>query len=175
MAYGKLKVDTLVYDNSGTDTEIAVSSLDGISGIVKKIHTFTVASRVGGTSAGGTNQFTWTSSFTPLDATNNSFIFTASVPVNAGGNDYNGFGLRIGNQDYQGYGVRYVDNVNQSHQDYHFVIGPGVLSTSANQSIYHRTYTTNSEPDSYFPNSSDQERLSAQTRGFLTIIEFKNS
>ena len=175
MAYGKLKVDTLVYDKSGVDTEIAVSSLDGIAGTVKKIHTFEYSSRVTASSTGGTNQFTWTSSFTPLDATNNSFIFTASVPCNGADNDYCGFGLRIGNQDYQGYGVRYVDEANLTHQDYHFVIGPGVLSTSANQSIYHRIYTNNSNPDFYFPNTRDDSRLGAQTRGFLTVIEFKNS
>jgi len=174
MAYGKLKVDTLVYDNSGTDTEIAVSSLDGISGVVKKIHQFQYSARVTGNAGGGTNQFTWTSGFTPLDATNNSFIFTASVPINGANQDWAGFGLRIGNQDYQGYGVRYSDTAAMTLQDYHFVIGPGVLSTAANQSIYHRCYTANSQADTYFPNSSDDARLSAQTRGFLTVIEFKN-
>lgn len=174
MAYGKIKVDTLVYDLNGTDTEIAVSSLDGVSGVVKKIHSFTYATRVAGNNT-GVNQFTWTSSFTPLDATNNSFIFTASVPTNSANQDFCGYGLRIGTQDYNGYGVRYVDSNNQGNQDYHFVIGPGVLSTSANQSIYHRTYTSNSQADQYFPNSTDDGRLNAQTRGYLTIIEFKNS
>lgn len=175
MAYGKIKVDTLIYDKSGTDTEIAVSSLDGVSGVIKKIHHFEKATRVAASSNQDHNQFTWTTSFSPVDATNNSFLITASVPINAANQDFCGYGLRIGSQDYNGYGVRYVDSTNQSHQDYHFVIGSGVLATTANQSIYHRTYASNSQPDFYFPNSNDDSRLNAQTRGFLTIIEFKNS
>jgi len=31
MAYGKIKVDTLVYDNSGSDVELSVSTISGVS------------------------------------------------------------------------------------------------------------------------------------------------
>ena len=41
--------------------------------------------------------------------------------------------------------------------------------------IFHRTFSSNSNPDYYAPNSSDDGRLNAQTRGFLQIIEYKNA
>jgi hypothetical protein len=174
MAYGKIKADTLVYDDNGTNVEKAVSAIATAQGIVKKVHTFTFATRTTGNSSAA-NQFTWTSSFSPVDATNNSFIITGSVPANGAGNDFSGYGLRIGSVDFQGYGSEYCDEPNQTHQSYHFHVGAGVLATSANQTITHRTYTTTSQVDTYMPNSSDQARLSAQTRGFLTIIEYKNN
>ena len=39
MAYGKIKSDTLVYDNSGTDVEIAVSGIPTASDIAGKVDT----------------------------------------------------------------------------------------------------------------------------------------
>ena len=174
MAYGKLKADTLVYDDNGTDVEKTVKSIADAEGTVKKIHTFTFATRTtAGSSAGSI--FNWTTSFSPEDATNNSFIITGSVPADGAGNDFSGYGLRIGSIDFQGYGSEYVDEPNQTHQSYHFHVGAGTLATTANQTIQHRTYTDSSQCDTYMPNSSDQARLSQQTRGFLTIIEYKNN
>ena len=173
----KIKVDDLIYDNGGTDATIDLTTAFNNLGKLVKIHHYTYNSRVTGTYSGGTNQFTWTSNFSPVDATNNLFIFTGSVPVNSAGQDWAGYGLRIGNLDFQGYGVMYSDDESQSNQGecgYHFQVGAGVLSTSANQSIYHRTYTTSSQADQYFPNSSDDARFSAQTVGFLTIYEYKS-
>ena len=39
MAYGKIKSDTLVYDNSGTDVEIAISGIPTASDIAGKVDT----------------------------------------------------------------------------------------------------------------------------------------
>lgn len=175
----KIKVDDLIYDNGGTDATVDLTTAFTNLGKLVKVHHFTYNSRFAGSASGGINQFTWTSSFSPVDATNNLFLFTGSVPVNGSGNDFSGYGLRVGSVDFQGYGNLYCDNdesggAHMSDQGYHFYVGSGVLSTDADQSIYHRTYTINSQPDQYFPNSSDDTRLSAQTSGFLTIYEFKS-
>ena len=174
----KIKVDDLIYDNSGTDATVDLTTVFDNLGKLVKMHHFTFSTRTTGNNIAGTNQFTWTSSFSPVDATNNSFIFWGSVPVNSGNQDASGYGLRVGSVDFNGYGVMYADDAmsegHTSESGYHFRVGGGVLATSANQSIYHRCYTTNSDPDNYFPNSSDNARLTAQTRGFLTIWEYKS-
>ena len=58
-------------------------------------------------------------------------------------------------------------------QSYFFVIPAGTLA-QATVEINHREYTTDSQPDTYFPNSSDDARLNVQTEGHLTIFEYKN-
>ena len=166
----------------GTSGQVLTSAGSGAvptwttpSSVIKKIHTFEYATRTG-TSTSADNRFTWTSSFTPLDATNNSFVVTASVPGNGANTNFHGVGLRFAknvNVDFDGYGTRYVHNDLMTIEDYHFVIGPGVLETASNQSIYHRNYSNSSRLEWICPNSTDDARLS-QTRAFLTIIEFNN-
>ncbi len=153
----------------------------GSAAVIKKIHSFEYATRVGGNNSINNNQFTWTSSFTPLDPVNNSFWIDGSVPVNLAGNDFCGFGLRFeksggGVTDFNGYGVQYVDT-SQAHMGfygYSFTTGSS-LSGAGTYTIFHRAYGSSSNPDSYAPNSSDDSRLTAQTRGFLQIIEYKNA
>ena len=107
---------------------------------------------------------------------NNSFYVSGTVPINSAGNNFSAYGLRFGSShDFQSQGSVYGDlNTGQmGTQSYFFVIGAGVLSGST-QEINHREYTTDSQPDTYFPNSSDDARLSVQTVGHLTIFEYKN-
>ena len=152
----------------------------GSAAIVKKIHSFEYATRTGGNNSAGVNQFTWTSGFQPLDPVNNSFWIDGSVPINSANQDYCGFGLRFersggSTNDFNGYGVQYVDQ-SQSHMSfmgYNFVYS-GNFDGAGTYTIYHRSYSSSSHVDSFAPNSTDDNRLNAQTRGFLQIIEFKN-
>ena len=152
----------------------------GSAAVIKKIHSFEYSQRTGGNNSAGVNQFTWTSGFQPLDPVNNSFWIDGSVPVNAANQDYCGFGLRFERSggslnDFNGYGVQYAD-VSQSHmsfQGYNFVYS-GNFDGAGTYTIYHRSYSSSSHVDAFAPNSTDDNRLNAQTRGFLQIIEFKN-
>ena len=152
----------------------------GSAAVIKKIHSFEYSQRTGGSNNAGVNQFTWTSGFQPLDPVNNSFWIDGSVPVNAANQDYCGFGLRFERSggslnDFNGYGVQYVDQ-SQGHMSfmgYNFVYS-GNFDGAGTYTIYHRTYSGSSHVDSFAPNSTDDGRLNAQTRGFLQIIEFKN-
>ena len=153
----------------------------GSAAVIKKIHSFEFATRTGGNSSANNNQFTWTTSFVPLDPVNNSFWIDGSVPVNAANQDYCGFGLRFeraggGVVDFNGYGVQYAD-VSQAHMSfmgYNFTTGSS-FDGAGTYTIFHRSFTSSSHVDYYAPNSSDDNRLNAQTRGFLQIIEYKNA
>ena len=153
----------------------------GSAAVIKKLHSFEFATRTAGTNINNNNQFTWTSSFTPLDPVNNSFWIDGSVPVNLSGNDFCGFGLRFeksggGITDFNGYGVQYVDTY-QAHMGfygYSFTTGSS-FSGAGTYTIFHRAFGSSSNPDNYCPNSSDDNRLTAQTRGYLQIIEYKNA
>ena len=152
----------------------------GSAAVIKKIHSFEYSQRTGGSNNAGVNQFTWTSGFQPLDPVNNSFWIDGSVPVNAANQDYCGFGLRFERSggslnDFNGYGVQYVDQ-SQGHMSfmgYNFVYS-GNFDGAGTYTIYHRSYSSSSHVDAFAPNSTDDNRLNAQTRGFLQIIEFKN-
>ena len=149
--------------------------------VIKKIHSFEFATRTAGSSSNNNNQFTWTTSFTPLDPVNNSFWIDGSVPINSANNDWIGIGLRFersggSTTDFNGYGIGYAD-VSQGHMSlmgYNFTYS-GNFDGAGTYSIFHRTFSSNSHPDYYAPNSSDDSRLSAQTRGFLQIVEYKNA
>ena len=153
----------------------------GSAAVIKKLHSFEFATRTAGTNSNNNNQFTWTSSFTPLDPVNNSFWVMGSVPINSANQDFAGFGLRFeksggGVTDFNGYGVMYAD-VSQAHMSfmgYNFNYS-GSFSGAGTYTIFHRTFAADSHVDSYAPNSSDQARLTAQTRGFLQILEYKNA
>jgi len=151
-----------------------------VSAVVKKIHSFEFATRTAGSGSANNNQFTWTSSFVPLDPDNNSFMIDGSVAVNLDGNDYCGFGLRFeksggGVTDFNGYGVQHVDTA-QAHMSFYgyaFTTSSS-FSGAGTYTIFHRAYGSSSNPNHYAINSSDDSRITAQTRGFLTIIEYKN-
>ena len=153
----------------------------GSAAVIKKIHSFEFATRTNGSGSANNNQFTWTSSFVPLDPVNNSFMIEGSVPCNLDGNDFCGFGLRFeksggGITDFNGYGVQYVDTA-QAHMGfygYSFNYS-GNFDGAGTYTIFHRAFGSSSNPGNYCPNSSDDSRLTAQTRGFLTIIEYKNA
>ena len=153
----------------------------GSAAVIKKIHSFEFATRTQGSSSNNNNQFTWTSSFTPLDPVNNSFWIDGSVPIHAANQDWVGVGLRFersggGTTDFNGYGIQYAD-VSQGHMSlmgYSFTTGSN-FDGAGTYTIYHRTFSASSHADYYCPNSSDDSRLSAQTRGFLQIIEYKNA
>ena len=153
----------------------------GSAAVIKKIHSFEFATRTNGSGSANNNQFTWTSSFVPLDPVNNSFMIEGSVPCNLDGNDFCGFGLRFeksggGVTDFNGYGVQYVDTY-QAHMGfygYSFTTGSS-FSGAGTYTIFHRAFGSSSNPGNYCPNSSDDSRLTAQTRGFLTIVEYKNA
>ena len=152
----------------------------GSAAVIKKIHSFEYSQRTGGSNSNNVNQFTWTSGFQPLDPVNNSFYIDGSVPINAANQDFCGFGLRFERSggslnDFNGYGVMYAD-VQGSHMSlmgYKFVYS-GNFDGAGTYTIYHRSYSANSHVDSFAPNSTDDTRLTAQTRGYLQIIEFKN-
>ena len=152
----------------------------GSAAVIKKIHSFEYSQRTGGSNNAGVNQFTWTSGFQPLDPVNNSFWIMGSVPIHAANQDYCGFGLRFERSggslnDFNGYGVQYVDQ-SQGHMSfmgYNFVYS-GNFDGAGTYTIYHRSYSSSSHVDAFAPNSTDDNRLNAQTRGFLQIIEFKN-
>ena len=153
----------------------------GSAAVIKKIHSFEFATRTSGNNSANNNQFTWTSSFVPLDPVNNSFWIDGSVPINAANQDFVGIGLRFeksggGTTDFNGYGIQYAD-VSQAHMSfmgYNFVYS-GNFDGAGTYTIFHRTFSGSSHVDTYAPNSSDDNRLSAQTRGFLQIIEYKNA
>ena len=46
MAYGKIKVDTLTFDNAGTDTDISVSGIPTASDLAGKVNTSDIGSTV---------------------------------------------------------------------------------------------------------------------------------
>ena len=152
-----------------------------VSAVIKKIHSFELATRTAGTSSNNNNQFTWTTSFTPLDPVNNSFWIDGTVPIHAANQDWVGVGLRFersggSTTDFNGYGIGYAD-VSQGHMSlmgYNFTYS-GNFDGAGTYSIFHRTFSSNSHADYYAPNSSDDSRLSAQTRGFLQIVEYKNA
>ena len=153
----------------------------GSAAVIKKIHSFEFATRTQGSSSNNNNQFTWTTSFTPLDPVNNSFWIDGTIPIHAANQDWVGVGLifeRSGGSttDFNGYGIQYAD-VSQGHMSlmgYNFTYS-GNFDGAGTYTIFHRTFASSSHADYYAPNSSDDARLSAQTRGFLQIIEYKNA
>jgi hypothetical protein len=164
--------------NSGaTALEFATVS----SGVVKKIHVFSFNTRTAGVASANSDQFTWTSSFTPLDAVNNDLFVQSIVPTNAAIVNYAGFGLRFTgnttstNYDNFGKGSQYAasDLDLQGIHNNTFHITANTM-TNQTYTIKLRTEATNSAPEFYFPNSTDDARLVTQTTGYLIITEYAN-
>ena len=152
-------------------------SFGSVTQIIKKIHTLTYATRTNGSSSANHDQFSW-GSFTPLDVSNNFFI-SGQIPINSMGNDYCGFGLRFAggsaNTDFSGVGIGYVGATSHcSIYTYHFNY-TGSFDGAGTKTIYHRTFGSHSQPDTFCPNSTDDARNVSQTSGFLQIIEYANA
>jgi len=154
------------------------------SGVVKKIHSFSFNTRTAGNSSAG-DQFTFTSSFTPLDAVNNDLLVQSIVPIdNDGtGNDYAGFGIRFTgnststNYDNFGKGSQYVDSTPEGAtlglQSNHFIV-PANTMTNQTYTVKLRTESNDSNGTHYCPNSTDAARLATQTSAVLIITEYAN-
>jgi len=161
--------------------------------VLAKMHTFSFSTRTAGNAGQNTEQFTWTSSFTPLDPVNNSLHVVGSVPIRAAGNDHVGYGPRfkltnsqgseVGafgsgslNWDFAGKGSCYSDtDVADRHSthSYSFVIPPDTLPAGTYQ-IVHWCEGSSSQPTHYCPNSSDDARFTSQTEAHMLITEYKN-
>jgi|694.fasta_scaffold18686_22 hypothetical protein len=155
------------------------------SGVVKKIHSFEFNTRTAGNTSANTDQFTYTSSFTPLDAVNNSLFVQSIVPIDndGAGNDYAGFGIRFTgnststNYDNFGKGSQYVDSTPEGAtlgiQSNHFIV-PANTMTNQTYTVKLRTESNDSNANHYCPNSTDGARLATQTSAVLIITEFAN-
>ena len=161
--------------------------------VIAKMHTFSFSTRTAGNGGRNTEQFTWTSSFTPLDAVNNSLHVVGSVPVRCAGNDHvgygprfkltnshgsqaGGFGLKTCNWDFPGQGSCYADADQSTHagtHSYSFVIPPDILPAGTYE-IVHWCESADSQPSYYCPNTSDDARYMTQTGAELLITEYKN-
>jgi hypothetical protein len=162
--------------------------------VLAKMHVFSFATRTTGNSGRNTEQFTWTSGFTPLDPVNNSLHVVASVPIRANGNDHCGYGPRFKlltgpssanvfgsgsgefNWDFAGQGSCYSDADTadrHSTHSYSFVIPADTLPAGTYQ-IVHWCEGNDSQPTRYCPNSSDDVRFTTQTSAQMLITEYKN-
>lgn len=167
----------------GTVTAGTIASSVTLSGmVVKKLHYFEFSTRTAGTTTAG-DQFTFTSSFVPLDPANNSFWCVAFMPTHGNPNYWAGWGLRFNDgtntDDYFGRGVHYnylptSDHNKMSGQSLSFNVGAGDL-VSGTFTITLRTETNDSMPSFFNPNAaSDDARLASNTRSTLMITEYKN-
>lgn len=167
--------------NSGaTALEFATVS----SGVVKKIHTFSFDTRTAGNQSANADQFTFTASFTPLDAVNNTLYVQSIIPCdnNSNTNDFAGYGLRFTgnstgtNYDNFGKGTQYVEStttMTMTNQSQFFIISANTM-TNQTYTVKLRTETASSAVDFYCPNSTDEARIATQTTAYLIITEFAN-
>ena len=149
--------------------------------IIKKWHHFTYTTRLTPTNAANTNQFTWTSSFIPIDPVNNSLWVTGVVPCAGSTNDFFGYGLRFsksGGADTDFYNRgSWANSTNAagevSYQNYSFNIAAGTLAAGT-YTIYHRAHTQHSQQDRINPTTADNSRFNPQLTSELIIREYKN-
>ena len=152
-------------------------SFGAVTQVIKKIHSFEYATRTAGTTLTNNNQFTWTTSFTPLD-TAISFWIIGWIPTNSASNDFITAGLRFERSggstvDFAGIGTLYTDQPNYGFYGYGFTYG-GTFDGAGTYTIFHRTFASNCNPDYYNLNSSDDSRVVVTTKGYLQIIEYGN-
>ena len=191
--------DALVVDTHG-DVQLGGSITAGTitnavsvpQEVIKKMHHFTNATRVAGNSTAHTNQFTWTTAFTPLDPDNNQFHIHACVGAMSSGNDQYGFGIRLsmdsGNAiakgyapvalvyDFMGKGVQVCDQHmanRQTMQQYNFVIGAGTIKPGTYR-IFHHCESPSSHMNFLNPNTSDHSRCNPQYQAEMMITEYGN-
>jgi hypothetical protein len=145
---------------------------------LRKVHYFSNSTRV--TFGGGTtgSPFNFTSSFTPLDSANNSFIVVANVPGWHAGQNVNGAGIRFagnssGVYDYRELGILYQGPGSyQALNAFMFNISAGALPQQS-YTVQHYVYSNDSNMARYNINSSDDGRLS-QTVSTMVIYEYRN-
>jgi len=163
---------TLIVNGAGNDFEF------GSGGSYVKTHYFENGSRTV-TNTNADNKLTFTSSFTPIDPTNNKLIVEMHLPTKHLGQDYSGAGVRIQNgtntYDFQGLGIHRCDTqqTNTSHESFNFVINAGTIAPGT-YNVYYRNYTTSSNPNVINPNGSDNSRVNAGTTSTLIIREVTN-
>jgi hypothetical protein len=154
------------------------------SGVVKKIHTFSFDTRTAGNQSANADQFTFTASFTPLDAVNNTLYVQSIIPCDndSNTNDAAGYGLRFTgnststNYDNFGKGIQYAEHqgtMTMTNQSQFFTISANTM-TNQTYTVKLRTETANSAVDFYCPNSTDHARIATQTTAYLIITEFAN-
>jgi len=159
------------------------------SGLVKaagggktiKRHWFIMGTRTAGNGTINTNQFTITSSFTPVSPTagNNTLLVQWNTPINTSGANYQCHGLRFndGTTDYdfndEG-ATNYVANSNCSFVGGTFIIAAGTIPADT-YSIYVRSYMAEGYPNAYWNiNATDDSRVVKQQHTTLLITEYKN-
>ena len=146
-------------------------------GIVKKVYAYEYGTRTSASSSA--NIFSFTTSWTPLNPSTNSFAIACSVPADSLNKDHIGVGLRFArsggaNYDFEGDGTFFSGHINSAVNCGNiFNISAGVLEVGT-YTIYLRVFSANSTLSIFLPNSSDDSRLSAGTTAHLTITEYKN-
>ena len=157
---------------------LSFDTIAAASGVMKKIHYFEETTRTSGSSTAG-NQLTITSAFSPI-STGNDFIVSVVIPAKAAGQNFSGWGLRFSaggsNFDYINRGVGYSRGDPSAYMSFvmaQFQIPANDL-TGTTFTVYYRTITNDSNLNMINPNSSDDARISTQTRTTLTIYEYSN-
>ena len=157
---------------------LSFDTIAAASGVMKKIHYFEETTRTSGSSTAG-NQLTITSAFSPI-STGNDFIVSVVIPAKAAGQNFSGWGLRFSaggsNFDYINRGVGYSRGDPGGYMAFktaQFQIPANDL-TGTTFTVYYRTITNDSNLNMINPNSSDDARISTQTRTTLTIYEYSN-
>ena len=174
-----------IADLSATGTKDSTTFLRGdntfqaISSVVKKIHSFSFNTRTAGSNT-VTDQFTFTTSFTPSDAVNNDLYIHCAIPTKGAGQNYTGVGLRFtGNSTSTNYDnfnkglMRSFQTSYQSLLSFSFIISANTM-TNQTYTVKLRSETGDSNESIYCPNSTDDARLATQTTATLIITEFKN-
>ena len=157
---------------------LSFDTIAAASGVMKKIHYFEETTRTSGNSTAG-NQLTITSAFSPI-STGNDLIVSVVIPGKSAGQNFMGWGLRFSaggsNFDYINRGVGYSRGDPGAYMAFktaQFQIPANDL-TGSTFTVYYRTITNDSNLNMINPNSSDDARISGQTRTTLTIYEYSN-
>ena len=157
---------------------LSFDTIAAASGVMKKIHYFEETTRTSGSTTAG-NQLTITSAFSPI-STGNDLIVSVVIPGKSAGQNFMGWGLRFSaggsNFDYINRGVGYSRGDPSAYMSFvmaQFQIPANDL-TGSTFTVYYRTITNDSNLNIINPNSSDDGRISTQTRTTLTIYEYSN-
>ena len=150
--------------------------------VLRKVHNFRHSTRVSiGTAPGANiNAFTFSGTFTPVDATNNSFYVNLTVPTNHGGNDFGSHGVRFDGSsntyDFNLRGVKHIDvgGPHMSIEGQSYIIAAGEMAQQS-FTLRYRYYEQSSSPDTVCVNTSDNSRVGGQTTAELIIFEYKNA
>jgi hypothetical protein len=148
--------------------------------VLVKAHYFTNSTRVTVSSSANQNCFTWTSSFTPVNASTNDLYVIGVVPGVHAGQNYTNYGPRFSagtTYDFQNIGGSYAGpGAYSAFQNYNFRIAAGTI-TNATYTITHRIYAEYSNMSTYNPTNADDgnNRLPNGSTSTLMILEYKNA